>query len=128
MSVIVRGMKIPKSCSECPFLEVYNLPPYYDDEFECEITYQSMSYEEYKTRCVNCPLVEVQPHGRLIDADALIEDLERQCKEVFRIDAVSPDDYWITRNEAYNEALWKSWVESLGDYLKTRPTIIEAEE
>ena len=49
----------------------------------------------------------VPPHGRLIDADALIEDLERQCKEVFRIDAVSPDDYWITRNEAYNEALWK---------------------
>lgn len=59
---------------------------------------------------------------------AACEYLERQCKEVFRIDAVSPDDYWITRNEAYNEALWKSWVESFGDYLKTRPTIIEAEE
>ena len=74
------------------------------------------------------PLVPVPEHGRLIDADALIEDLERQCKEVFRIDAVSPDDYWITRNEAYNEALWKSWVESFGEYLKTRPTIIQTEE
>jgi len=59
MSVIVRGMKMPKSCSECPFLEVYNLPPDYDDEFTCEITFQSMSYEEYKTRDVNCPLIEV---------------------------------------------------------------------
>lgn len=68
------------------------------------------------------------PHGRLIDADALIEDLKRQCKEVFRIDAVSPDDYWIKRDEAYREALWKDWVESFGEYLKTRPTIIEAEE
>lgn len=71
--------------------------------------------------------VSVPPHGRSIDADALIEDLERQCKEVFRVDAVSPDDYWITRDAAYKEALWKSWVESFGDYLKTRPTVIEAE-
>lgn len=68
------------------------------------------------------------PHGRLLDADALIEDLKRQCKEVFRIDAVSPDDYWITRNAAYNEAMWRDWVESFGEYLKSRPTIIEAEE
>lgn len=74
------------------------------------------------------PLRPVPDHGRLIDADALIEDLERQCKAVFRIDAVSPDDYWITSNEAYNEALWKTWVESFGKYLKTRPTIIQAEE
>jgi len=83
---------------------------------------------EVGTRAKQCPLTEVPSHGRLIDADALIEDLERQCKEVFRIDAVSPDDYWITRNEAYNEALWENWVESFGEYLKTRPTIIEAEE
>jgi len=82
-----------------------------------------------RTICANgCRMVEIPPHGRLIDADALIEDLKRQCKEVFRIDAVSPDDYWITRNEAYNEALWKSWVESFDEYLKTRPTIIEVEE
>lgn len=59
MSVLIRDMEMPKSCSECQFLEVHNLPPYYDDEFECEITYQNMSYEEYKTRYVNCPLVEV---------------------------------------------------------------------
>lgn len=80
-----------------------------------------------RERLAQTEAFQVPPHGRLIDADALIEDLERQCKEVFRIDAVSPDDYWITRNEAYNEALWKSWVESFGEYLKTRPTIIEAE-
>lgn len=90
--------------------------------FSCTTSFGSVDRQNV------CPLAEIPPHGRLIDADALIEDLERQCKEVFRIDAVSPDDYWITRNKAYNEALWKSWVESFCDYLKTRPTIIEAEE
>lgn len=68
------------------------------------------------------------PHGRLIDADALIADIKRQCREVFRVDAVSPDDFWITRNEAYNERLWGTWCESFFGYLQTRPTIIEAED
>lgn len=72
--------------------------------------------------------IPVPPHGRLIDADALIADIKRQCREVFRVDAVSPDDFWITRNEAYNERLWGTWCESFFGYLQTRPTIIPAEE
>ncbi len=67
------------------------------------------------------------PHGRLIDADALKADLKRQCNEIFKIDAVSPDDFWITRNQAYNESLWTTWCESLFDYLKAVPTIIPAD-
>ena len=72
--------------------------------------------------------VPVPPHGRLIDADALVEDLKRQCEEVFKIDAVSPDDFWITRDQAYNERLWKTWCESFFEYLKTRETVIPASE
>ena len=67
-----------------------------------------------------------EPHGRLIDADALAEDLKRQCEEVFKIDAVSPDDFWITRDQAYNERLWKTWCESFYKYLESRPTVIPA--
>lgn len=70
----------------------------------------------------------IPDHGRLIDADALIEDMKRQCREVFKIDAVSQDDFWITRNEAYNERLLGTWCESFYEYLKTAPTIIPAEE
>ena len=70
----------------------------------------------------------VPPHGRLIDADALVEDLKRQCEEVFKIDAVSPEDFWITRDEAYNERLWKTWCESFFDYLNTREIVIQKEE
>ena len=76
-----------------------------------------------------CPLVYVpEPHGRLIDVDALTEDLKRQCDEVFKTDAVSPDDFWITRDQAYNERLWKTWCESFFEYLKTRETVIPASE
>lgn len=114
MGVYIKGMEMPKDCIVCPF-------GWNGCNKQHDFVYMG-------SRPDFCPNIDVhEPHGRLIDADALIEDLKRQCKEVFRIDAVSPDDYWITRNEAYNEALWKSWVESFGDYLKSRPTIIAAE-
>ena len=120
MSVLIEGMEMPENCDKCP-LKVFD-----DDGDYCPFT---SIWTLSIGRQDNCPLIEVPDgHGRLIDADELIEDLERQCKEVFRIDAVSPDDYWITRNEAYNEALWKTWVESFDNYLKTRQTVIPADK
>ena len=119
--ILIRGMEMPKSCADC-FLE----DPY--DGYNCRIIPKSANWG-LGERPSWCPLVEVPtPHGRLIDADALETDLKRQCKEVFRTDAVSPDDYWITRNQAYNENLWKTWCESFYDYLKTRPIIIPTED
>lgn len=124
MSVLVKGMEMPDGCFHCILSFMWFNGT--ETVLQCNVLKKLVSDDG--TKDTNCPLVEVPPHRRLIDADALIEDLERQCKEVFRIDAVSPDDYWITRNEAYNEALWKTWVESFDNYLKTRPTVILADE
>lgn len=88
---------------------------------------KTLQMKDWK-RLENVSVHHVPPHGRLIDADALIADIKRQCREVFRVDAVSPDDFWIARNEAYNERLWGTWCESFFGYLQTRPTIIEAED
>ena len=116
MGVYIKGMEMPTRCGKCRFATA----------FECQVTKNFIT--TFNVRQVDCPLVPVPPHGRCIDADALETDLKRQCKEVFRTDAVSPDDYWITRNQAYNENLWKTWCESFYDYLKTRPIIIPTEE
>lgn len=72
--------------------------------------------------------VLVPPHGRLGDLDAVKEDLRRQCDQIFKIDAVNPNDFWITRDTAYNQRLWRTWCESFYEYLDSRPTIIPAEE
>ena len=113
---------MPKSCWDC----------YFQDCGNCLLnSHKAVDKNIVKDRIdEDCPLIEVpEPHGRLIDADALVEDLKRQCEEVFKIDAVSPDDFWITRDHAYNERLWKTWCESFFEYLKTRETIIpESEE
>lgn len=124
--ILIKGMEMPKE----GFVEVL-----IRDDGTVQQTGQSYRIDgtDYYTPYVGeMPVmykaVSVPPHGRLIDADALIADIKRQCREVFRVDAVSPDDFWIKRNEAYNERLWGTWCESFFGYLQTRPTIIETEE
>ena len=121
MGVYIKGMEMPHSCEHCELCY---------DFMCCSVTDTHVDYPTMNTqRLGDCPLVALpEPHGRLIDADALVEDLKRQCEEVFKIDAVSPDDFWITRDQAYNERLWKTWCESFFEYLKTRETVIPASE
>ena len=68
MSVMIRGMKLPDNCLECPLETDYGTCGYYSLFVEA-----GHDSEVWKRRD-DCPLVEVPPHGRLIDADALERD------------------------------------------------------
>ena len=72
MGVYIRGIEMPKSCIECPFITSSWGLDYY-----CTI---AKDYEEYRyineRRMKSCPLVSVPPHGRLIDADALMSGVD----------------------------------------------------
>lgn len=63
MSVLIKGMEMPKSCKDCPCRKfAYNNwdRPYNYCGVTGDVTF------------VNCPLVEVPtPHGKLIDADEI---------------------------------------------------------
>lgn len=69
MAVLIKGMEMPESCWKCPFMYarvycVVNSKLIFDDD----------EYSELNKRYDGCPLAEVpEPHGRLIDADALCE-------------------------------------------------------
>ena len=68
MSVLVRGMKMPTSCYDCNcFIR--------DDSDGCDYCCLLMiDIENNNKRDDDCPLVPVPPHGRLIDADAILGD------------------------------------------------------
>ena len=93
MSILIEGMEMPDTCTRCDYIGL-------NVAIGCKVVTGTNG------RADNCPLTEVpEPHGRLIDADALVEDMK------------------------YNERLWKTWCESFFEYLKTRETIIpESEE
>ncbi len=72
MSVLIKGMEMPTSCSRCFCMA------------SCKLWKNIMAPEFYRHR--NCPLVSVPPHGRLIDADSLIADVRAHSESYFADD------------------------------------------
>ena len=69
VSVLIKGMKMPTHCTECDF--------WHDGVFEhCLLNMKVQNEDvpfnegEYPD---GCPLIEVQPHGRLIDANEFLK-------------------------------------------------------
>ena len=68
MSILIKGMKLPSNCFECPLETDYGTCGYYS--FYVEAGHDS----DYRKRRDDCPLIEVPtPHGRLIDTDSTVE-------------------------------------------------------
>lgn len=64
MSIIVRNMEMPKRCFDCPCCWAVG-------HFECLLAKKDLR-KEHGINIIRpnwCPLVEIPPHGRLIDAD-----------------------------------------------------------
>ena len=71
MSVIVKGMEMPKSCQECGLY--------------IEGACYAKGYRDYRSimdtaKPDDCPLVELPPHGRLGDLDALYAEISNGNK------------------------------------------------
>ena len=62
MSILIKGMEMPKNCEKCNLCDVVY----------CN-SYRFCSLDFYReTRAPDCPLIEVPtPHGDLIDRDAI---------------------------------------------------------
>ena len=70
MGIYIKGMEMPKNCYIC------------DDMFLLSTIKCECPNFVLNERPSNCPLIEVpESHGRLIDADALANDLEADGKE-----------------------------------------------
>lgn len=66
MSVLL-NITMPKTCEVCPCN---------DDNWRCGATGEYFDYDDmYEKRRDDCPLIELPPHGRLIDKDKLRHDL-----------------------------------------------------
>ena len=72
MSVIIKGMEMPKNCRECNFCSEINFEGYLWFDFYCRAKDKEFDLDKNKDKPNWCPLVEIPtPHGRLIDADAI---------------------------------------------------------
>ena len=63
--ILIKGMEMPENCTLCPILT------WYDGDGDYVCPFSGVSALNIG-RQDDCPLVPVPPHGRLIDADALL--------------------------------------------------------
>ena len=107
MSVLVKGMKMPETCIQCPMQFggwCYVSPPEIDERVAPTV---DEAVEQGKPDW--CPLVEVPtPHGRLIDRDAFEKDLALNVYD--------------------NKRKTMSYPTVVCNTILKTPTIIEAEE
>lgn len=78
MSVLIKGMEMPKRCGGCPCFHAEN--PMYCQAVKADKNKKIIA-PYGKPRPDWCPLVPVPDHGRLIDADALIEKCEEMADD-----------------------------------------------
>ena len=108
MGVYIKGMDMPNNCQECECIN--------DEYFYCQAVGRQPQDENIISRRPDwCPLVEVLPHGDLIDRDGLMKTLEiteecEKCKSHVGVHCTRV--YFVGACEAICDA----------------PTIIEAEE
>lgn len=118
MSYIVPREK-PKACRNCEFL--------YKTVYDCKLMCDK-DYEDFDTQYANCPLIEVPtPHGRLIDADALITKVQKlYCKDcILRTGKKNGKMQYIYE---IGEAPCRGcWIDDMVLEIDDAPTIIEAE-
>lgn len=71
-SVLIKGMEMPENCFECPCCRHDSVDGIKAEQ--CNLTldvFDANYFERWNSRAQNCPLIELPPHGRLIDADAI---------------------------------------------------------
>ena len=116
MSILIKGMEMPKGCGDCRFFawsrgvgQHCAVAP--SITFHPTIDGMDVKYE----RNGDCPLIPIPPHGRLIDADVLRQMMHH---EAFETD--SPMQKW-------DSGCWIRF-KMFERIEETAPTIIPAEE
>ena len=122
MSVLIKGMEMPVDCRDCPF-EMYYMN---SGETKCRATGKILAdfYKPipFEGRAEECPLVEVNPHGRLIDADAYHKEIRERYKSASEWYNEAEDDEILARAEASMITFTECSLT-----LQHMPTIIEEE-
>lgn len=104
--ILIKNMEMPARCELCQFSGISGKSC---ELISCTFTGKHRYFNDGQYMD-DCPLVELPPHGRLIDADAMLESIKETRKKDPEIEDVYTDDYF-----------------TLAEWVASAPTIIEGE-
>lgn len=111
MSILIKGMEMPKNCGECPFIFSS-----WGIEYYCHLAESSTSAEYVgQEKMTNCPLIELPPHGRLGDLDKLWDRMYNYIDNEGAKMPFGDNDFMIHRDSAC-------------ELIEDAPTVIEGSE
>lgn len=113
MSVLIKGLKMPTNCKSCRF---HGFGGIRDELNVCMFTGQSQLTLS-PDRMSECPLIEIPPHGDLIDRDALAKCLGITDMDCYK--CAWGNHGFCGRGGDFNDAC---------EAIEEAPTVIEAEE
>ena len=70
MSILIKNKEMPKNCNQC----VYRHLTMKEGNF-CTAIHERINYRDEKLP--HCPIIEIKPHGDLIDRDAFRKEMDR---------------------------------------------------
>ena len=76
MAILIKGAKMPEGCQKCKCLRKSAYVCGLDYDYTCLLGAKQIPapwYKQLHNRALDCPLVEIPPHGRLIEAEPLIK-------------------------------------------------------
>ena len=93
MGIYIKGMEMPDTCEDCPFyVEADEMLETVD---WCYVLGRTLGRgTEKEIGGYDCPFIEIPPHGRLIDADALMADVRKNAESYFADDFAHE---WVDR-------------------------------
>ena len=113
MSILVKGMEMPKRCLDCPMYDCYN--------YNCQMYafgIPARYNRDGNTRPEWCELVELpEKHGRLIDADTIMEQWGLDKATKYRNETAEQQHFSYSTMMMYE----------IADILDDAPVVIEAE-
>ena len=93
MSVLIKGMRIPENCTRC-------------DHIGLNVAIGCPVMSGTNGRATDCPLVDLGKHGRIVDADAMMDDICNSINQMTKIGIAIDGNYlWGKLNDALNNAL-----------------------
>ena len=114
MSVLIKGVEMPKCCNACWVLDDYGDYP------RCRITDEQRGYnfKKYEKRMDNCPLVSIPPHAQIAGWIPVEERLPCLTTPVLVTDGIEVDiawmygvpPRWITSYTAIDEDKLTHWM------------------
>jgi len=98
MAVYIKGMEMPKNCECCEFAYWSNLKQANVCEMSDDaVLTRAMTFKDVTARPDFCPMTEVKEHGRLIDADAIIQQAQKYEDEgnTFCLDSAEELEFYL---------------------------------